>query len=121
MTDELFKNDDYLVFLLRQCSNYKLQQVLNSLIDKIVKAKSPKTNKALLLNVVDLILAEERKEQALEILKPIFENHGQSDKLVQSKFLNLLADVNLSEAIKIQQKIKVPISSDVADNDEYLT
>ena len=37
-----------------------------------------------------------------------------------SKYLNIITDINVSEALKVQQRLPNPISSDLMDNDEHL-
>jgi hypothetical protein len=51
-----------------------------------------------------LILSDnlQDKSKALQILKSLFDVHGQNDKVIQSKYLNVLVEVNLAEATKIQ-------------------
>lgn len=110
-----------MIFLLKQCLNYKLTTIVHSLIDTLIKIKTPKNNKELLISIADIILTSEgNKNKALEIFKQLFEAHGSYDKVIQSRYLNLLVDVNLNEAIKVQQKLNPPINIQEQD-DEYLT
>lgn len=53
-------------------------------------------------------------------MKSLFDVHGQNDKVVQSKYLNILVDTNLNEAIKVQQRLNAPVQGSLVDNDEYL-
>lgn len=50
----------------------------------------------------------------------MFEVHGQNDKNVQSKWLNVLVEVDFKEALKVQQKLSAPVLSSLTDNDDYL-
>ena len=121
LSENLQKNDDFMIFLLKQCLNYKLTTIVHSLIDTLIKIKTPKNNKELLISIADIILTSEgNKNKALEIFKQLFEAHGSYDKVIQSRYLNLLVDVNLNEAIKVQQKLNPPINIQEQD-DEYLT
>lgn len=55
LNDQLASNDDYLIFLVKQCLNQKVNsEVLNALMNKLITIKNPKQNKDLLLTLVDL-------------------------------------------------------------------
>ncbi|CDW76997.1 signal recognition particle 72 kda protein [Stylonychia lemnae] len=119
LSDELLNNDDFMIFLLKQCSNLKLQSVVTSLAEQLLKIKQASANKDLLLYLSDLLITEGNKTKAYEILKSLSEAHG-NDNVVLSRYLNVLVDVNLNEAVKVQQKLNAPVSSNLIDNDEYL-
>ncbi len=43
LNDQLASNDDYLIFLVRQCLNQKVNpEVLNALMSKLITLKNPK-------------------------------------------------------------------------------
>lgn len=43
LNDQLAANDDYLIFLVRQCLNHKVSaDILNGFIQKVTQSKSPK-------------------------------------------------------------------------------
>lgn len=54
-----------------------------------------------MLSLADLLQTLGDKNKSFEILKALFEAHGQNDKIVQSRYLSVMAEVNLAEAIKV--------------------
>lgn len=74
LTDALYQNDDFLIFLLRQLVNYKLDQPLQALITTLLTLKTPTANKDLLLHLADLLASDPQRSFAL--LKALFEAHG---------------------------------------------
>lgn len=51
--------------------------------------------------ISDILLNEGKEKEAMKILKDLFDAHGKESKEVQSKYLNLLAEINPDEAIKV--------------------
>ena len=50
----------------------------------------------------------------------MFEAHGQTDKLIQSRFVGALADVDLQEALRVQKKLPLPVQAQLLEDEEYL-
>ena len=73
------------------------------LISIILKEKEFKSikSKDLFLYVSELLESLNETVKACDIMKKLFDVYGQYDKMVQSKYLNLLTDINISEAIKL--------------------
>lgn len=117
LTDALYQNDDFLIFLVKQLVNYKLEQPLQALISTLLPLKTPAANKDLLLHLADLL----DPQRSFALLKALFEAHGHLDKHVQSRYLAKLAELNLPEALKVQQKLLPPVAPDLLQDDDYLT
>lgn len=99
LNDDLLSHEDFMIFLIKQLMHYKVES--KGLTDKLVQTKSPKTHKDLLL----LLSEHAQPNQAVTLLKTLYENHP-SDKVVQARYLNLLVETNLQEAVKVQQKLQ---------------
>lgn len=100
-SEELKSNDAFLIFIIRACQNYKMFDTVKGIIDQLLKGKDPKKSKDLFLHIADVMANSNNKDKALEIFKILYEHHGKDDKMVQSKYLNILTEVNLAEAVKI--------------------
>ena len=120
VTDELLAYDDYLVFLLKQVNHYKVgrDDLVQGLISKLLKVKKPEDSKQLLLALADILAASQPKESLL-ILQGLFKSHS-SDRLVQGRLLQTLVDSgNLSEALKLQQKLP-KYQAPAEDEEDYV-
>lgn len=78
---------------MKQSAVNKLSGETDKLMGIVMKTKNPQNaeSKLLFLEIADLLLETGKKDQAYDIYKKLFENHGRDDKQIQGKYLSFLA------------------------------